>query len=143
LVDEIELVKFAGGMVASGRIEGHVGWRGSSTAIVGKEGIEFALDHGFRWIGHRYVQQTDLAYIYPVKPRLASLSSLIAAIVPRVSNTAVRFVTHPVSTFKDRDDYVFYPYWGEAGKLLDLLEAFGYPVDRRLRIRRLLWEDEV
>lgn len=72
-----------------------------------------------------------------------SLSRLIATVVPRVSNTAVRFVTHPVSTFKDCDDYAFYPYWGQEGKLLDLLEGLGYPVDRRLRARRLLWEDEV
>ena len=72
-----------------------------------------------------------------------SLSTLIAAVVPRVSNTGVRFVAHPVSMFKNCDDYAFYPYWGEEGKLLDLLEELEYPIDRRLRTRRLLWEDEV
>ena len=143
MVDETELVKFSGGMTATGRIEGHAGWRGSSTATVGKEGIEFALDHGFHWMGRRYVKRTDLAHIYPIRPRPMSLSTLIAAVVPRVSNTAVRFVTHPVSMFKNCDDYAFYPYWGEEGKLLDLLEELEYPVDRRLRTRRLLWEDEV
>jgi hypothetical protein len=142
LTDANELIKFSGGMTATGRIGGHASWRGSSTATVGEEGIEFALDHGFRLMGHRYVKRVDLARIYPVQPQPMSLSRLIAAIFPRISNIAIRFVTNPVGRYKDCDDYAFYPYWGEAGKLLDLLEELGYPVDRRLRTRRVLWQDE-
>ena len=143
MADEPELVKFVGGVTANGHIEEHWGWRGHSTVTVGRGGIEFALDYGFRWMGHRYVERADLAYVYPVQPRPLSLSRLTAAIFPHMSKTAVRFVTQPVGRFKDRDDYTFFPDNGTEGQLIDLLEVLGYPVNRRLRTKRLLWQDEV
>lgn len=143
MADESEVVKFVGGVSANGHIDRHGGWRGHSTVTVGREGIEFALDFSFRGIGRRYVERANLAYVYPVQARRLSPTSLAAAIVPAISNTAVRFVTRPVGTFQDRDDYAFTPDNGAIHKLIDLLGELGYPIDRRLRVRKLLWQDEV
>lgn len=143
MAGELELVKFVGGVKANGHIDGHGGWRGHSTVTVGREGIDFACDFSFRGIGHRYVEHADLAYLYPVQPRRVSLSRLMAAIFPHMSKTAIRFVTQPVGRFKARDDYTFFPDNGTEVQLIDLLEELGYPVDRRLRTMRLLWQDEV
>jgi hypothetical protein len=136
VADESEVVKFFGGVTAKGHIERHGGWRGHSTVTVGREGIYFALDFAFRGIGHRYVEYANLAYVYPVQSRRLSPTSLAAAIVPAISNTAIRFVTRPVGALQDRDDYAFTPDNGVIHKLIDLLEELGYPIDRRLRVRK-------
>ncbi len=78
-----------------------------------------------------------------VQARRLSLTGLVASLVPRMPDIAVRFVTLPVGMFNDRGNYVFYSYRHEKWKLVDILEELGYPVDRRLRTRRLFWEDEV
>ena len=83
-----------------------------------------------------------LAHVYRVRARRLSLTSLAAAIVPLLSDTAVRFVTHPVGMFSDRDDYIFFSYRHEEWKLVDTLEELGYPVDRNLKTLRLYWGDE-
>jgi hypothetical protein len=140
--DEAESAEFVGGVAAACHIDSRGGWRGHGRVTVGKEGIEFALDGGFRWMGHRYVKRGDLAYVYPVRARRLSLTRLVAAIAPRLSDTAVRFVTHPVGMFSDRDDYTFFSYRHEEWKLVDTLEELGYPVDRKLKTLRLYWGDE-
>jgi hypothetical protein len=142
VADEAEWAEFVGGVTAAGHIAGHTGWRGHGRVTVSAEGIEFALDGGFRWMGHRYVKRGDLAYVYPVRARRLSLTSLVAAIAPRLSDTAVRFVTHPVGMFSDRDDYIFFSYRHEEWKLIDTLQELGYPVDRKPKTLRLYWGDE-
>jgi hypothetical protein len=141
-VNETESVQFIGGMTVIARIPGHLGWRGHGSAAVSREGVEFRLGSGFGWMGRRYVERRDLAYVYPVQARRLSLTSLAAAVVPRLSNTGVRFVTQSVGAFGDRDDYLFYSYRHEEWKLIDLLEELGYPVDRKLKTFRLFWADE-
>jgi hypothetical protein len=142
VTDKTELAKFTGGMDVTTRISGHVRWRGHGTVAVSGEGIEFALNGGFRWMGHKYVKRDDLAYVYPVRARPLSVTSIVASIVPNLSNTAVRFVTKPAGMSNDRDNCIFYSYRHEEWKLVDLLEEQGYPVDRKLKTLRLRWEDE-
>jgi hypothetical protein len=139
---EAESVEFSGGLSAACHIDPGGGWRGRSTITVSREGVEFALAGGFRWMGHRYVKRGDLARVYPVRARRLSVTRLVAAIVPSLSDTGVRFLTHPVGMFADRDDYLFYSYRHEEWKLIDTLEELGYPVDRELKTFRLFWGDE-
>jgi hypothetical protein len=118
---------------------GFTGFRGHGIASVGSEGIEFRLNEPFGRIAHRYVKRTDLADVYPVQARRLSLSTLIAAIVPHISNTGVRFLTPPVGMFADRDVYTCFPDNGQQPKLIDLLDELGYPVDRKVKTYRLYW----
>jgi hypothetical protein len=141
-VNETDSVQFSGDMTATGRIDGHLSWRGHGSVTVGPEGVEFRLGPGFGWIGHRYVERGDLANIYLVQARRFSLTSLLAAVVPQLSNTGVRFVTRPNGMFGDRDDYLFYSYRHEEDQLIDLLEKFEYPVERKPKTLRLFWGDE-
>jgi len=140
--NDVEPIRFVGGLTVDGNVGGRTGWRGHGRLTVDREGIDFALDSGFRWLGNRYIKRDDLAVVYPVQARRLSLTSLIAAIVPQLPDTAVRFVTHPVGAFNDRDTCLFASYRNEQGKLIDLLEELGYPVDRRPRTLRLYWGNE-
>jgi hypothetical protein len=137
VTDGTELVRFAGGVEVKGW--GFTGFRGRGTVSVGSEGIEFRLNEPFSRIAHRYVKRADLANVYPVQARRLSLSSLIAAIVPHISNTGVRFLTPPVGMFADRDVYTCFPDNGQQSKLVDLLDELGYPVDRKVKTYRLYW----
>jgi len=143
-MNEMESVQFIGGVKAVTRIPGrHLGgWRGHGCVTVGRERAEFRLDGGFGWMGHRYVERRDLAYVYPVRARPLSLTRMAAAVIPPLSDTGVRFVTQPAGTFADRDDYLFYSYRHEEWKLIDLLQELGYPVDRKLKTLRLFWANE-
>jgi hypothetical protein len=140
VADGNELVKFVGGVGVKGG--DFIGFRGSGTVLVGPEGIEFRLNDPFGFIAHRYVKRSDLANVYPVQARQVSLSSLIAAIVPHMSNTGVRFLTPPVGMFADRDVYSCFPYNGEQPRLIDLLDELGYPVDRNVKTYRTHWRLE-
>ena len=137
MTDGTELVKFVGGVEVKGW--GFTGFRGHGTVSVGREGIEFRLNDQFGWIARRHVKRADLADVYPVQARRLSLSSLIAAIVPHISNTGVRFLTPPVGMFADRDVYTCFPDNGEQPKLIDLLDELGYPVDRKVKTYRIYW----
>jgi hypothetical protein len=88
------------------------------------------------------VKRGDLACVYPVRARRLSVTRLVAAIVPPLSDTGIRFLTQPVGMFADRDDYLFYSYRNEEWKLIDTLGELGYPVDRKLKTLRLFWGDE-
>jgi hypothetical protein len=140
VTDGTELVKFAGGLEVKGW--GFTGFRGSGTVSVGREGIEFRLNGPFGLLAHRHVKRADLANVYPFQARRLSLTGLIAAIVPHISNTGVRFLTPPVGMFADRDVYSCFPYNGEQPKLVDLLDEMGYPVDRKVKTYRLYWGRE-
>ena len=142
MTDEAESFEFFGGVNAACHIDARGGWRGQGRATVGREGIEFALAGGFRWMGRRYVKRDDLACVYPVRARRLSVTRVVAAIVPPLSDTGIRFLTHPVGMFADRDDYLFYSYRHEEWKLIDTLEELGYPVERKLKSLRLFWGDE-
>jgi hypothetical protein len=142
-VVETELVKFTGALAANRRIGAYIRWRGYGIASVGREGIDFGLGGGFRWMGHKYVQREEMAHVYPVQSRRLSLSTLAAAIIPQLSATGIRFVTQPGGVSGARDDYLFFSYRHEEWKLLDLVEELGYPVDRQPKTLRLLWKDEV
>ena len=142
MVDHKESVLFTGGLTANARIAGHTGWRGPGKVAVHREGIGFSLGGGFRQMGNRYVERDDLDRVYPVQARRLSLTGLIASIVPKLSNTGVRFVTRPAGMSADRDDYIFFSYHHEEWKLIDILEELGYPVDRKLKTLRFYWEDE-
>jgi hypothetical protein len=142
VTDVAESVEFTGGVTAACHIDPSGGWRGHGRVTVGREGIEFALAGGFRRLGHRYVKRGDLASVYPVRARPLSVTRLVAAIVPPLSDTGIRFLTHPVGMFADRDDYLFYSYRHEEWKLIDTLEELGYPVDRKPKTFRLFWGDE-
>lgn len=141
MTDGTELATFAGGV--SVRRHEHMGFRGRGTVAVGAEGIEFALSGPFGRIAHTYVKRADLACVYPVQARRLSMTSLAAAIAPRMSNTAVRFLTPPVGMFADRDVYSCSLDNGMQPKLIELLEELGYPVDRKVKTHRLNWGDEV
>ena len=140
MADGTELVKFAGGVSVRGW--GFNGFNGSGAVLVGSEGIEFRLSDPLGMIAHRYVKRSDLGNVYPVQARQLSLSSLVAAIAPRFSNTGVRFLTPPSGMFADRDVYSCFPYNGEQPKLIDLLDELGYPVDRTVRTCRMHWSLE-
>jgi hypothetical protein len=142
VADEAESVEFAGGVTAACHIDPRGGWRGLGRVTVGQAGIEFALAGGFRRMGRRYVKRGDLACVYPVRARRLSVTRLVAAIVPPLSDTGIRFLTQPVGMFADRDDYLFYSYRHEEWKLIDTLGELGYPVDRKLKTLRLFWGDE-
>jgi hypothetical protein len=116
-----------------------LGFRGHEAASVDREGIEFRLNDPFGWIAHRYVKRTDLADVYPVQARRLSPTSLIAAVVPHISNTGVRFLTPPAGMFADRDVYTCFPDNDEQPKLIDLLDELGYPADRKVKTYRLYW----
>jgi hypothetical protein len=141
-VNETEPVRFTGGLTANARIAGHLGWRGHGSVTVRGEGAEFSLGTGFGRIGHRYVERNDLAYVYPVRARRLSLTNVIAAAIPQLSNTGVRFVTRSVGMFNDRDDYLFFSYRHEEWKLIHLLEELKYPVDKKPKTLRFFWGDE-
>jgi hypothetical protein len=141
VTDGAELVRFAGGVSVSGW--GFTGFNGTGTVLVGGEGIEFRLNDPFGSIAHRYVKRSDLGNVYPVQARRLSLASLVAAIVPPLSNTGVRFLTPPSGMFADRDVYSCFPYNGDQPKLIDLLDELGYPVDRNVRTYRMHWSLEV
>jgi hypothetical protein len=141
VTDGTEAVKFAGGVSVSGW--GFIGFNGAGTALVGGEGIEFRLNDPFGMIAHRYVKRSDLGSVYPVQARRLSLASLVAAIVPHISNTGVRFLTPRSGMFADRDVYSFFPDNGEQSKLIDLLDELGYPVDRNVKTYRMHWSLEV
>jgi hypothetical protein len=136
-----ELVRFAGGVSVSGW--GFTGFNGAGTVLVGGEGIEFRLNDPFGLIARRYVKRSDLGNVYPVQARRLSLGSLVAAIVPHISNTGVRFLTPPSGMFADRDVYSCFPNNSEQPKLIDLLDELGYPVDRNVRTYRMHWSLEV
>ena len=142
MTEDTESVRFVGGVSAYGTIKPRPGWHGHGTVTVSLEGIEFALDGGFRRLGHRYVKRDELEYVYPVRARHLSVSGLVAAVVPQLSGISVRFLTKPVGAFKDRDGYTFSSYRHEEWKVIDTLEELGYPVDRKLKTMRLYWEDE-
>lgn len=137
MTDGTELVKFVGGVEVKGW--GLTGFRGRGTVSVGSEGIGFRLNEPFSRIAYSYVKRADLANVYPVQARRLSLSSLVAAIVPHISNTGVRFLTPPVGMFADRDVYTCFPDNGQQSKLIDLLDELGYPVDRKVKTYRLYW----
>jgi hypothetical protein len=140
VIDGTELVKFVGGVDVKGWA--FMGFRGRGTVSVGREGIEFGLNGPFGRIARRYVKRADLADVYPVQARRLSLSSIISAIVPHISNAGVRFMTPPVGMFADRDVYTCFPDNGEQPKLIDLLDELGYPVDRKVKIYRIYWGNE-
>ena len=141
MTDGTEVVKFVGGVGVKGR--GFIGFRGSGAVLVGREGIEFRLNEPLDLIAHGYVKRSDLATVYPVQGRRRSPASLIAAIVPHISNTGVRFLTPAVGMFADRDVYTCFPDNDEQPKLIDLLDELGYPVDRTVRTYRTHWSFEV
>ena len=134
---ETELVKFSGGVDVRGW--NFAGFRGSGTVSVDREGIEFRLNPPFGVIAHRWVKRADLADVYPVQARRLSVTSLVAAVVPRLSNTAIRFLTPAAGMFADRDVYTFYPRNGKQPELIDLLDELGYPVDGKVKTYRLYW----
>ena len=138
--DGSELVKFVGGVSVSGW--GFIGFNGAGEVLVGKEGIEFRLNNPFGLIAHRFVKRSDLGTVYPVQARRLSLASLVAAIVPHISNTGVRFLTPPSGMFADRNVYTCFPDNDEQTKLIDLLDELGYPVDRNVRTYRMHWSLE-
>ena len=140
MADGGELAKFVGGVGVKGR--NFTGFRGSGALLVGREGLEFRLNDPLGLIAHRYVKRSDLATVYPVQARRRSLSSLIAAIVPHISNTGVRFLTPAVGMFADRDVYTCFPDNDEQPKLIDLLDELGYPVDRTMKAYRTHWSFE-
>jgi hypothetical protein len=140
VTDGTGLVEFAGGVEVKGW--NFIGFRGHGTVSVGGEGIEFRLNSPFGSIARRYVKRADLADVYPVQARRLSLSSLIAAVVPHISNTGVRFLTPPAGMFADRDVYTCFPDNDEQPRLIDLLEELGYPVDRKVKTYRLYWGSE-
>jgi hypothetical protein len=140
VTDGTEVVKFVGGVGVKGR--DFIGFRGSGAVLVGREGIEFRLNEPLDLIAHRYVKRSDLATVYPVQGRRRSLASLIAAIVPHISNTGVRFLTPAVGMFSDRDVYTCFPDNDEQPKLIDLLDELGYPVDRTVKTYRTHWSFE-
>lgn len=143
MVNNVELVEFFGGLTANARIMGHAGWRGPGKIVIREEGIEFSLGLGFDALGNRrYVKRSDLAYVYPVQARRLSLTSLVASVIPRLSNTAIRFVTQSVGLSADRDDYIFFSYRHEEWAIIDVLEELGYPVDRKSKTMRFYWENE-
>jgi hypothetical protein len=142
-MDAVESVRFSGGLTANGRIEGHNGWRGPGSVTVRRDGVEFCMGAGFRMAGNRYVQKSDISCVYPARARKLSVTGIVASLIPKLSGTAVRFVTQPIGTSADRDDYIFYSYRHEEWKLIGLLEKLGYPVDREPRTLRFYWEDEV
>jgi hypothetical protein len=137
VADGTELVEFTGGVEA--RSWNSMGFRGRGTIFVGGEGIEFRLNSPFGSIAHRHVKRADLANVYPVQARRLSLSSLIAAVVPHISNTGVRFLTPPAGMFADRDVYTCFPDNDAQPRLIDLLDELGYPVDRKVKTYRLYW----
>jgi hypothetical protein len=137
MADGTEVVKFVGGVSVSGW--GFTGFNGSGAILVGSEGIEFRLGDPLGLIAHRYVKRTDLGDVYPVQARRLSLTSLVAAIVPRISNNGVRFLTPPSGMFADRDIYSCFPYNGQQPKLIDLLDELGYPVNRDVKTYRMHW----
>ncbi len=143
--DETGSFRYAGVIAARGgrRIDRRFGWGGRTTVTVEKEGIGFVLTSGFPWMEPRYVQRADLAHVYPVRSRRISPTGLAAAIIPSISVIAVRLVTGPIGLFGDRDIYTFTPAEDTAPELIDLLAKLEYRVDRKLRTRRLFWEDEV
>jgi hypothetical protein len=141
VTDGTEVVKFVGGVSVRGW--GFNGFNGAGAALVGSEGIEFRLSDPLGLIAHRYVKRSDLGNVYPVQARQLSLASLVAAIVPHMSNTGVRFLTPPSGMFADRDVYSCFPYNGEQPKLIDLLDELGYPVDRNVKTYRMHWILEV
>ena len=51
-------------------------------------------------------------------------------------------MARPNGMFGDRDDYLFYSYRHEEDLLIDLLEKFEYPVERKPKTLRLFWGDE-
>jgi hypothetical protein len=140
VTDGTEVVKFVGGV----GVKGHdfIGFSGSGAVLVGREGIEFRLNEPLDLIAHRYVKRSDLATVYPVQARRRSLTSLIAAIIPHISNTGVRFLTPAVGMFSDRDVYTCFPDNDEQPKLIDLLDELGYPVDRTVKTYRTHWSFE-
>jgi hypothetical protein len=141
VTDGTEVVKFVGGVSVSGW--GFTGFNGSGAVLVGSAGIEFRLNDPFGLIAHRYVKRSDLGNVYPVQARRLSLASLVAAIVPHISNTGVRFLTPPSGMFADRDVYSCFPYNSGQPKLIDLLDELGYPVERNVRAYRMHWSLEV
>jgi hypothetical protein len=141
-VTEQGAVRFAGALAANNRIERYIRWRGYGTVSVGREGIEFSLGRGFRWMGSNYVKREELARAYPVQSRRFSLTTFAAAAIPQLSNTGVRFLTRPAGVPGERDDYLFFSYRHEEWKLIDLLEELAYPVDREPKSLRLFWENE-
>jgi hypothetical protein len=138
-MDDAEPTRFIGGITATGRIEGHIGWRGPGRVTVCREGIEFCM----ATVLGRYVQKGEISRVYPVKARRLSVTGIIASVIPRLPSTAVRFVTQPVGVTADRDDYLFFSYRHEEWKMIDVLEGLGYPVSREPRTLRFYWEDEV
>jgi hypothetical protein len=141
MADGTEVVKFVGGVSASGW--GFTGFNGSGAVLVGSDGIEFRLNDPFGLVAHRYVKRSDLGNVYPVQARQLSLASLVAAIVPHISNTGVRFLTPSSGMFADRDVYSCFPYNSEQPKLIDLLDELRYPVDRNVKTYRMHWSLEV
>jgi hypothetical protein len=134
------MAKFVGGMGVQGR--GFVGFRGVGVVLVDADGIEFRLNEPLGMIAHRYVKRSDLATVYPVQARRPSVTWLLAAIVPHISNTGVRFLTPAVGMFSDRDVYTCFPDNDEQPKLIDLLDELGYPVDRTMKTYRSHWSFE-
>ena len=140
MTDGAEVVKFAGGVSVRGW--GFTGFNGAGAVLVRGDGIEFRLNDPLGLIAHRFVKRSDLGTVYPVQARRQSLGSLVAAIVPRISNTGIRFLTPPSGIFADRDVYSCFPYNNEQAKLIDLLDELGYPVDRTVRTHRMHWSLE-
>jgi hypothetical protein len=140
VTDGTEVVKFVGGVGV--KRHDFIGFSGSGAVLVGADGIEFRLNEPLGLIAHRYVKRSDLATVYPVQARRRSLASLIAAIVPHISNTGVRFLTPAVGMFADRDVYTCFPDNDEQPKLIDLLDELGYPVDRTMKTYRTHWSFE-
>ena len=141
MTDGTEVVKFVGGVSVSGW--GFIGFNGAGAVLVGSDGIEFRLNDPFGLVAHRFVKRSDLGTVYPVQARRRSLASLVAAIVPHISNTGVRFLTPPAGMFADRDVYSCFPDNDGQSKLIDLLDELGYPVDRNVRTYRMHWSLEV
>ena len=141
MTDGTEVVKFVGGVSVSGW--GFIGFNGAGAVLVGSDGIEFRLNDPFGLVAHRFVKRSDLGTVYPVQARRRSLASLVAAIVPHISNTGGRFLTPPSGMFADRDVYSCFPDNGDQPRLIDLLDELGYPVDRNVRTYRMHWSLEV
>ena len=138
MLDETQSEQFSGVVEARVPTASEWGWRGGGpgSVTVGREGVEFRV-YGLGRPRYQLARRGDLAYVYPVQARRWSVRSLVAS-----SGTGVRFVTQPVGMFHDRDVYLFYSYQAEEWKLIDLLEALGYSVDRKPRTLRLFWGDE-
>lgn len=137
VTEETELVTFSGGVDI--RAWNYHGFRGRGSVSVDREGLEFRLNPPFGLIAHRHVPRADLGDVYPVQARRLSVTTLVAAVVPGLSNTAVRFLTPATGMFADRDVYTFFPRGGEQPALIDLLGELGYPVDRTVKTYRLYW----